>query len=406
MQFVNRTNRVRQVKARQIVSMSMLIGASVLYQCADASPRICNRTAKEISVAVMYKSDTGWITEGWFPYAPNQCGSPKTQSIAPNTAFYVYGRRDDVSWSGKEESSRTGCTQSSSWTKDADNCESERKVSFFRINGGAEGIVKFTRAGETLDFSQEENLAKACAALTRTLDRPRMRSEKVVLARYTDVLTPPQTRTQCTNVYDTGVPDPSTCTTKTDSCASKWRGPFGSWGCVPGVATTCSNIKACNTWRTDKKTMQCDLTFQLKLPNFIERPLEDFVDNSYSVIESTRNRVATSLPLACAPGASSATAASQAVIDQITQELTQKVRGAIEREARQWLQETAIQTVVASIPSGGIGGGAVMSTQLGTFVIRTKKAIEPIIRVANDAKDYAEDVGFGTSCGWSDWSRL
>jgi hypothetical protein len=49
---------------------------------------------------------------------------------------------------------------------------------------------------------------------------------------------------------------------------------------------------------------------------------------------------------------------------------------------------------------------AVMSTQLGQFVYRTQKALRPIIKVANEVKEYAEDVGFATSCGWSDWNRL
>jgi hypothetical protein len=68
-----------------------------------------------------------------------------------------------------------------------------------------------------------------------------------------------------------------------------------------------------------------------------------------------------------------------------------------------WLQQAAIETVAATVPSGGVGGTAALATSVGQFVHRAKKVIDPIIGVANDVKDFAEDVGFSTSCGWSDW---
>ncbi|NOT40996.1 MAG: hypothetical protein HOP13_10930 [Alphaproteobacteria bacterium] len=259
---------------------------------------------------------------------------------------------------------------------------------------------------QSTSFPSTVDTDRACAVLYQKLDRPQLRSQKTVIGHYTDLLTPPQTKSECTHVYDTGVPDLATCTTTTDACASKWTGPFGTWGCIPGTTTKCTNAKACDTYKHYKKTMECDITFQMKLPNFVEKPLSDFIDSSYQTIESGRASVRNAIPLSCAPANVRQTAAAnpgQALADAVGNELQRRIKERVEREAREWLQETAIQTVIASIPSGGVGGGAVMTTKLAEFVYRVHRVVKPIIQVANDAKDFAEDVGFGTACGWSEW---
>jgi hypothetical protein len=260
----------------------------------------------------------------------------------------------------------------------------------------------------TIAFDKPDEVEKACQVLHAQLDRPRLRSEKIKIAHYTDLLTPPQLKSECTNIKDTGVADPSTCTTETDPCASEWHGPFGSWGCIPGTTTRCTNIKICDTYAHYKKTMECDVEVQLKLPNFIEEPISDFVDQSYEVIDTARTQVATALPMACAPpdvqnaGAEDPTGAMAA---QITDIIKRRVQAAVEREAREWVAETGVKTIVASIPSGGIGGAAAMSTSLADFIYRAHRAVQPIIKIANEAKDLAEDLGFSTSCGWNDWNQ-
>jgi uncharacterized membrane protein len=380
---------------------------------AAAQLRFCNRTSKKVQFAYMTKEGDAWRTHGWFSYAPNEC-APVTQESALRR-FYYYAKRDDgIRWSGKD-TDPTGCIEENSFDLDADSCSGEgQSVVNFRpvkVVQSGPATVAVTKSDETVDFRVSENKDKACEVLNATLEKPQMRTEKVVIANYTDVFTPPQTKTECNHVIDTGVPDPSTCSTSWDECATHQDLPFGGWTCLPGSTTRCSgNVKTCDGWTTYKKQMQCDLTFQLKLPNFIEAPISELVDNSFRVIESARSQVAGSLPLQCAPAASDGHGGedvTSALARQIADELREKVINAIRREAIAWAQETAIETVAASIPSGGVGGGAVLSTQLGSFIYRTQKALKPIIKVANDAKDFAEDVGFDTSCGWDpDWHPL
>lgn len=253
-------------------------------------------------------------------------------------------------------------------------------------------------------YIKEFDTRKACKLLYDKIQKPTLRSQTVKIGHYTDILTLPQTKTECTNVYDTGLPDLSTCTTEYDSCASKLDLPFGGWTCVPGTTTHCSNIKACNTWATYKKTMECDVNVQFKLPNFIEKPLTDFIDSAFNVIDSNLSK----LPIDCAPQdiQQNVKDGGSSMADAVGNEIQEKLKDAIKKEAEQWLKETAITTIAAAIPSGGLAGPAMMSTEVADFIRRTYVAVQPIIKFADDAKDLAEDMGFSTSCGWSDWSTL
>lgn len=397
----------------KLVTM-MLVGSAVAPAFGELS--FCNETESEVQLALSRPTASGSrIEQGWFKLPPGECRDVIKTPLKYRKYFY-YARQDSGSvWRGKEED-EVGCiVRGSQFRIEEDTCPSgSTPVNFRTIDTGGEDAytVRFVKAKRTsatvADFQTSKAKSKACEILQSNLDKPRLRPQPIIIARYTDLLTPPQTRTECTNVYDTGVPDLATCATEYDPCASELSGPFGTWTCLPGTTTRCSNIKACNTWTTDKKTMECDLIFQIRLPNYIERPLSDFIDSSYDVIQSSRQMAATSLPLECAPAAASVANGdiTQAVAQQITRELQDKVSQAIQREAEQWFREVALKAIVASIPSGGTGGAAVMGSELGQFVYRAHRVLKPIIEVANDTKEFAEDLGFNTRCGWSDWHRF
>ncbi|WP_084690075.1 DUF1036 domain-containing protein [Paraburkholderia caledonica] len=382
---------------------------------AHAQLIVCNHTSQKIFVAIHHNDGNGWHTQGWWGIFPSRC-SNVADSLDHRFAYYYFAKRDDgTEWAGST-TAPTGCVSSSRFDIQNDACngadDKPVRVREIAVGNSTKYILRLSKPGETVDFSNADSREKACQLLTQTLNKPKMRSEKIRLASYTDIFTPPQTKTECTNVYDTGVPDLSTCSTSVDPCGNHQSLPFGGWTCLPSSVTRCTNIKACNTWATYKKQMQCDLTFQLKLPDFVERPVSDFIDNSFQVIETARNEVATSIPLACAPdavqqGVPTDGNVAAAMGRRIADELKERAVAAIRHEAEEWLKETAIETIASSIPTGGIGGAAALSTQLASFIYRTQKALKPILDVANDVKDYAEDIGFGTSCGWDrDWHRF
>jgi uncharacterized membrane protein len=388
---------------------SLLIPLLICFHgSAFADLEFCNYTKAEISLALHWQKDGAWVYDGWWNLQPSECKVPAGLGGSLRNRYYYYYalRADGTSW-GDGENSINGCIDPASKFAYS-QCPADAKRVKYRTLDTGEAVthtLRFTHPGEPFNAADSSDREMACDLLNRNLDRPRLRSEKIVLGSYTDPLTLPQTRSECTNVYDTGVPDPSTCGTK---CVQTWRTDFPKASGCMRWETRCTNVKACNTWKVEKKTMQCDLVFQIKLPSYVERPLSDFIDGSYSIAENMRAYAKTSLPLQCSPSAPSGAGGdlTSEIAHQIADQLRERVRQTIEREARQWLQETAIETIAASIPSGGAGGAAIMSTKLVQFAHRTQKALKPIIKIANETKEFAEDLGFSTSCGWSDWHRF
>lgn len=391
-----------------------MIALVLLAACSSARAELefCNRTNQPVSIAVMSVTNGVWYSKGWYNAAPGACVNTIAGPLNARYYYFYADRSDGTKWAGDGKVGAVGgCViHNARFTIDERKPCAEvgaETVNYVRIDtaDATRWTQDLTHASETVSFSAPQNVERACQVLYSRLNRPSLRTQKVVIGRYTDILTLPQTKTECTNVYDTGVPDISTCRTAYDGCASKWHGPFGSWGCIPGTTTRCTNIKTCNTWASYKKTMECDLTLQLKLPSFVEQPLERFVDNGFRVMGEFQ----TTMPTACVSAEvrnAARGASSDAIAQAITMEIERRVRSVVEREARRWFEETAIQAIVASIPTGGVGGAAAMGTSLATLIHRTHRAVEPIVKIAREARDLAEDMGFNTSCGWSDWTRF
>ena len=73
--------------------------ASILPAYADL--RVCNQTADPISIAMGYRADRGWESEGWWVAAPSQCATVFQGSL--NSRFYYLFAADDIgggAWAG------------------------------------------------------------------------------------------------------------------------------------------------------------------------------------------------------------------------------------------------------------------------------------------------------------------
>ncbi len=72
---------------------------SILPAYADL--RVCNQTADPISIAMGYRADRGWESEGWWVAAPSQCATVFQGSL--NSRFYYLFAADDIgggAWAG------------------------------------------------------------------------------------------------------------------------------------------------------------------------------------------------------------------------------------------------------------------------------------------------------------------
>jgi hypothetical protein len=156
--------------------------------------------------------------------------------------------------------------------------------------------------------------------------------------------------------------------------------------------TVCSSIIACNTYKTHKRFNVCEVAFTLKLPKFIEEPISKFIDQTYTAIETTRSEIKKA-------------SNNQSLADAVTEEIKRELEDRLRHEGEAWLQRTGIETLLASIPSGGLGGAAALSTNLADFVLTAKNIADDYVKI-KEVKTFADDLNFSVSCHTGEWSDL
>lgn len=94
-------------------STSVSAGAVQAQQGADPVPleadtegegtlRVCNRTANPVSIALGYRAERGWQSEGWWVAGPDECKTVYSGDVEARRYYYIYAA-DDVgggSWDG------------------------------------------------------------------------------------------------------------------------------------------------------------------------------------------------------------------------------------------------------------------------------------------------------------------
>jgi len=68
----------------------------------DGSLRVCNQTANPVSIALGYRAERGWQSEGWWVAAPGECKAVYSGDVEARRYYYIYAA-DDIgggSWDG------------------------------------------------------------------------------------------------------------------------------------------------------------------------------------------------------------------------------------------------------------------------------------------------------------------
>jgi len=78
-------------------------GSLVATPTAQAGLKLCNKTNNLVGVALGYKDQKGWASEGWWNVDPNVC---QTLLEGPLIARYYYIFAIDMGWLGKAVHSR------------------------------------------------------------------------------------------------------------------------------------------------------------------------------------------------------------------------------------------------------------------------------------------------------------
>ncbi|MCA3555007.1 DUF1036 domain-containing protein [Aestuariivirga sp.] len=111
-----------------------LIVAGLTAAPAQADLKVCNNTESTVNVAMGYKDNKGWATEGWWTIAPQKC-TPLLKGDLIARYYYVFAidRDKGGSWGGKSMM----CTNTKVFTiRGIADCESQgyTKTGFFEVD--------------------------------------------------------------------------------------------------------------------------------------------------------------------------------------------------------------------------------------------------------------------------------
>lgn len=97
---------MRQISLHHFLKASLVLLAFLapvigLVQPASADLRVCNRTNNPINIALGYRAERGWQSEGWWLAGANDCAVVFQGDL--NSRFYYLFAADDVgggAWDG------------------------------------------------------------------------------------------------------------------------------------------------------------------------------------------------------------------------------------------------------------------------------------------------------------------
>jgi uncharacterized membrane protein len=120
--------------ARCLLLAGIVLGA--LAQSAGADFRLCNNTGSRVGVAVGYKDNDGWTTEGWWNLSARTCETLLRGGLVARF-YYIYAVDYDRGgeWSGRAYM----CTRDKEFTiRGTDDCLARgyERAGFFEVDTG------------------------------------------------------------------------------------------------------------------------------------------------------------------------------------------------------------------------------------------------------------------------------
>jgi len=99
------------------LGLALLVGLTgfpfVSISPAYADLKVCNQTADPVSLALGYRAERGWQSEGWWVAAPSQCATVFQGNL--NSRFFYLFAADDIG-GGAWDGSVYMCTRDDSFT--------------------------------------------------------------------------------------------------------------------------------------------------------------------------------------------------------------------------------------------------------------------------------------------------
>lgn len=108
--------------------------AMVSASAAQADLKLCNKTESRIGVAIGYRDDKGWTSEGWWNVKPNSCETLLKGKLS-SRFYYIYAV--DYDRGGEWAGAALMCTDNKAFTiRGIEDCQKRgfRPAGFFEID--------------------------------------------------------------------------------------------------------------------------------------------------------------------------------------------------------------------------------------------------------------------------------
>lgn len=141
--------RARQ--RRVVLSAALLVGATIFGTVsAQADFRLCNNTSSRVGIAIGYKDQDGWATEGWWNLTPRSC---ETLMRGTLVARYYYVYAVDYDRGGEWSGQAFMCTRDKEFTvRGTEDCLARGydRTGFFEVDTGEQQTwtVQLTETSE------------------------------------------------------------------------------------------------------------------------------------------------------------------------------------------------------------------------------------------------------------------
>lgn len=128
------------------VAAFLMVGMGSGAALADL--KLCNKTESRVGVALGYKNQEGWASEGWWNIGPNKCETLlKGELIARYYYIFAVDYDKGGSWGGKAMM----CTRDKEFTiREITNCKERgfQLTGFFEVDTGEETDWSISLSGE------------------------------------------------------------------------------------------------------------------------------------------------------------------------------------------------------------------------------------------------------------------
>jgi uncharacterized membrane protein len=114
--------------------IAALAGVFIFAQPAAADFRLCNNTGSRVGIAVGYKDNDGWTTEGWWNLSPRSCETLLRGTLVARF-YYIYAL--DYERGGEWSGQAFMCTRDKEFTiRGTDNCLARgyERTGFFEVD--------------------------------------------------------------------------------------------------------------------------------------------------------------------------------------------------------------------------------------------------------------------------------